>query len=109
MIGLASCGHLHAPSSKTIALKRPQTRIIGAGVAALMQIKTATLVIDLEAEATATSDQSELTGLSSVEAVRWRAEFGPNAVVEGHVHPLVRVARHFWSPAPGRWRPKVFC
>ena len=39
-------------------------------------------------------------GLSSVEAVRRRVEFGPNAVVEEHVHPLVRLARHFWAPVP---------
>ena len=54
----------------------------------------------LQAEATATSGESQLTGLSSAEAVRRRAEFGPNAVVEEHVHPLVRVARHFWAPVP---------
>jgi H+-transporting ATPase len=56
--------------------------------------------MNLQAEATATSDPSALTGLSSVEAVRRRAEFGPNAVVEEHVHPLARVARHFWAPVP---------
>lgn len=54
----------------------------------------------LQAEATATSDESQLTGLSSAEAVRRRAEFGPNAVVEEQVHPLVQVARHFWAPVP---------
>ncbi len=65
-----------------------------------MQIKTATPVMNLKAEATATGDQFDLTGLSSAEATRRRAEFGPNAVVEEHVYPLVRVARHFWSPVP---------
>ena len=43
---------------------------------------------------------SDLAGLSSEEAARQRAEFGPNAVVERHVHPLMRVARHFWAPVP---------
>ncbi len=39
-------------------------------------------------------------GLSSAEAAGRLAEFGPNAVVEGRVHPLERVARHFWAPVP---------
>jgi H+-transporting ATPase len=39
-------------------------------------------------------------GLSSAEAAGRLAEFGPNAVVEEHVHPLIRVARHFWAPVP---------
>ena len=39
-------------------------------------------------------------GLTSAEAVRRLAEFGPNAVVEERVHPLLRVARHFWAPVP---------
>jgi len=38
--------------------------------------------------------------LSSAEASRRLAEFGPNAVVEEHVNPIVRVARHFWAPVP---------
>jgi H+-transporting ATPase len=40
------------------------------------------------------------TGLSSAEAVRRLAEFGLNAVAEEHIHPLRRVARHFWAPVP---------
>ncbi len=43
---------------------------------------------------------TELNGLSSAEAARRQAEFGPNAVVEDHVYPLQRVARHFWAPVP---------
>ena len=43
---------------------------------------------------------SALAGLSSAEAARRRAQFGPNAIVEEHVHPLKRVARHFWAPVP---------
>ena len=39
-------------------------------------------------------------GLTSVEARRRLAEIGPNAVVENHVHPLERMARHFWAPVP---------
>ena len=39
-------------------------------------------------------------GLSSAEAARRRAEFGPNAVVEDWAHPLARIARHFWAPVP---------
>jgi H+-transporting ATPase len=39
-------------------------------------------------------------GLSTSEVARRLAEFGPNAVVEEHVHPLVRLARHFWAPVP---------
>jgi len=48
----------------------------------------------------ATNIESDLTGLSSAEAARRLAEFGPNAVVEEHVSPLKRVARHFWAPVP---------
>jgi H+-transporting ATPase len=51
-------------------------------------------------EETATRRQPELTGLSSAEAASRRAEFGPNAVVEEPVHPLRRLARHFWAPVP---------
>ena len=43
---------------------------------------------------------SDLEGLSSVEAARRLAEFGANAVTEEHVHPLKRIARHFWAPVP---------
>jgi H+-transporting ATPase len=39
-------------------------------------------------------------GLSSEEAARRLAQFGPNAVVEERVHPAVQVLRHFWSPVP---------
>lgn len=39
-------------------------------------------------------------GLTSAEAARRIAQFGPNAVVEPRAHPLRRVLRHFWSPVP---------
>ena len=39
-------------------------------------------------------------GLSSAEASRRMAEFGPNAVAEEAEHPIKRVLRHFWSPVP---------
>ncbi|HVX78421.1 MAG TPA: HAD-IC family P-type ATPase [Bradyrhizobium sp.] len=45
----------------------------------------------------ATADTS---GLSSAEATRRLAEFGPNAVVEEKEQPIKRVLRHFWSPVP---------
>jgi len=40
------------------------------------------------------------SGLSSAEAARQLAEFGPNAVVEEQVRPLARIVRHFWAPVP---------
>ena len=40
------------------------------------------------------------TGITSAEAARRSAEFGPNAVVEPHPHPIFRILRHFWSPVP---------
>jgi H+-transporting ATPase len=43
---------------------------------------------------------AEPMGLSSAEAKRSLAEFGPNAVAEEHVHPAIRFARHFWAPVP---------
>jgi H+-transporting ATPase len=39
-------------------------------------------------------------GLSSAEAARRLRQFGPNAVGEEQIHPLVAVARHFWAPVP---------
>jgi H+-transporting ATPase len=38
--------------------------------------------------------------MSSAEASRRLAEFGPNAVAEEAEHPIKRVLRHFWSPVP---------
>jgi H+-transporting ATPase len=43
---------------------------------------------------------SEIVGLSSAEASSRRTEFGPNAVVEEQVHPLIKLALHFWAPVP---------
>jgi len=54
----------------------------------------------LQSDSIAVNGASNLAGLSSEEAARRSAEFGPNAVVERHVHPLMRVARHFWAPVP---------
>ena len=53
-----------------------------------------TLVQPIIAEASASD------GLSSAEAARRLAEFGPNAVVEERIHPAARVVRHFWAPVP---------
>jgi H+-transporting ATPase len=39
-------------------------------------------------------------GLSSAEAGRRLAEFGPNAVAEEKIRPITRVARHFWALVP---------
>jgi H+-transporting ATPase len=47
-----------------------------------------------------TAEMSASSGLSSLEAARCRAEFGPNAVVERKVHPLRSIALHFWAPVP---------
>ena len=43
---------------------------------------------------------SPIQGLSSQEAARRLAQIGPNAVVEPHVSPVVRIARRFWEPVP---------
>ena len=40
------------------------------------------------------------SGLSSADAARRIAEFGPNEVAEEKEHPIRRVLRHFWSPVP---------
>ena len=37
-------------------------------------------------------------GLTSAEAARRLAQFGPNTVADGQVHPIARVLKHFWSP-----------
>ena len=42
----------------------------------------------------------EIFGLSATEAASRLAEFGPNAVVEKQVHPLMKFALHFWAPVP---------
>jgi H+-transporting ATPase len=39
-------------------------------------------------------------GLSSQEAAGRLAQIGPNAVVEPHVSPLLRIVRRFWEPVP---------
>ena len=39
-------------------------------------------------------------GLSAAEAGRRMLQYGPNTVAEEHVHPLQRIARHFWTPVP---------
>jgi H+-transporting ATPase len=39
-------------------------------------------------------------GLSSAEAARRLAEFGPNEMPETRERPLIRALRHFWSPVP---------
>lgn len=46
------------------------------------------------------SPSSALSGLSTAEAARRLAEFGPNTVADEKVHPIIRVLRHFWSPVP---------
>jgi H+-transporting ATPase len=51
-------------------------------------------------EQTATHERAAFVGLSSAEVASLRAEFGPNAVVEEPIHPLRRLALHFWAPAP---------
>lgn len=43
---------------------------------------------------------SKLDGLTSAEAARRLAEFGPNDVVEPDILLLQRIARHFWAPVP---------
>jgi H+-transporting ATPase len=40
------------------------------------------------------------TGLTSTEAERLLAEFGPNTTEEAAEHWLRSIARHFWSPVP---------
>ena len=39
-------------------------------------------------------------GLTSAEAARALAQFGPNSVDEERVHPIQRVVHHFWAPVP---------
>ena len=44
--------------------------------------------------------ESQPQGLSSREAARRLAQFGPNAVAEADDALLARVARRFWEPVP---------
>ncbi len=39
-------------------------------------------------------------GLTTEEAARRMAQFGPNAMPEEHIHPLRRALRQFWAPVP---------
>ncbi|MEJ0018954.1 MAG: HAD-IC family P-type ATPase [Acetobacteraceae bacterium] len=48
----------------------------------------------------AAEDRAAPPGLSSADAARILATAGPNVVAEDRVHPLQRVARHFWAPVP---------
>lgn len=45
-------------------------------------------------------DPAVTGGLSSREAARRLAQFGPNAVAEERISPAPRVLRHFWAPVP---------
>jgi H+-transporting ATPase len=49
---------------------------------------------------TSMTPASAAPGLSSAEAARRLAEFGPNEVAEKAERPIKRVLRHFWSPVP---------
>lgn len=40
------------------------------------------------------------SGLSSAEALKLRAEFGPNSTDDSKEHPALSILRHFWSPVP---------
>jgi H+-transporting ATPase len=51
-------------------------------------------------EKSVNSPKPEIAGLTSAEVAARRAQFGPNALEEAKVHPLIRVARHFWAPVP---------
>ncbi|HTX49684.1 MAG TPA: HAD-IC family P-type ATPase [Caulobacteraceae bacterium] len=57
---------------------------------------------DMIPASTSTSAASSAigAGLSSAEAARRLAEFGPNAAPEEPEHPVKRILRHFWSPVP---------
>jgi H+-transporting ATPase len=61
---------------------------------------TAVLEMDAALEQPVITAPAVPAGLTSVEAARRLAEFGPNAVAEERVHPVVQVARHFWAPVP---------
>ena len=39
-------------------------------------------------------------GLDSAEAARRRAQYGPNALREKHVNPLLKFLHYFWGPIP---------
>jgi H+-transporting ATPase len=56
--------------------------------------------MSIPSEEVATQAASEIAGLTTAETASRRAQFGPNAVVEEPVHPLMRLARHFWAPVP---------
>lgn len=43
---------------------------------------------------------TDSAGLSSAQAERRLAEFGPNAVAEEKAHPLKRMMHHLWAPVP---------
>lgn len=59
-----------------------------------------TIITAGQADLADSADSAGLAGLTATEAARRLAEFGANAVAEEKVHPLKRVARHFWAPIP---------
>ncbi len=66
-----------------------------------MHTKTAiSSIANLRPGATAPDASEALAGLTSADAERLQSEFGPNAVVEQHVNPVMRLMRHFWAPVP---------
>ncbi|HMN71841.1 MAG TPA: HAD-IC family P-type ATPase [Rhodoblastus sp.] len=58
---------------------------------------------DRQAVALASADKpaaDSRSGLSSEEAARRLAQFGPNETASAEEHPARRALRHFWSPVP---------
>jgi H+-transporting ATPase len=55
---------------------------------------------DRAVQDTAVDISSAQDGLSSAEAARRLAKYGPNAVVEKQTSLLKRIASHFWAPVP---------
>jgi H+-transporting ATPase len=53
-----------------------------------------------DAGAGTTPVASDAAGLSSAEAERRLAQYGPNALAEEHISALQRLARFFWGPIP---------
>jgi len=68
--------------------------------ARLMQARGPPAATDAATADLAATASGDTGGLSSAEAARRLARYGPNAVTEERLHPAWQAMRHFWSPVP---------
>src|SRR3984957_4179383 len=86
--------------------ERPGWRSLGlqavaiCGIAVYRSPHVKAAIMNIPPAELAQQKASEIAGLTSTDAASQRIKFGPSAIVDEQVHPLMRLARHFWAPVP---------